>query len=520
MAQDVTSLIVRIESLEADVARIRLKKLGDAGKDTEKSFDMLRKAAGALGAAIAGIGFSAMISSAARAGREIDTFSKQLNVSTEVMSQWGYASESVGFSTEKMADIFKDVTEKIGDAFLNNAGEAKDALTALGIPLSEIARLSPDQQLLKIGDALNKLGTQGEKVQVMEALANDASRLIPLLDNNAEQLRVMTDEFDKMGGTLTQLEANQLKQTDKALKDIQTTMYLVGQTIAISLSDEIKGFSDFITIYFKPAIDSIVKGFQTAATVIAGAAAVINFAIKQQFDEARFVINLMKTDLENIWSTKKVSPIVELAPPEDKLIEDAELMKKYLDQVTFNVRENERQIADVKKQYRDKEIDKMVRHHQMALRTSSGFFSALAGIESGASKSSFERQKKFLYAETILSTIASAQAAYYSTLKYGGNVFAASAAAAVAGFQGAGRLAQISRTSFNSSASPAASGSSYSPLNQQQPSAQGQQITIVNDIYIDGEKIYSANGFIKAMNSDKINLETENGRERVVPVYG
>lgn len=68
-----------------------------------------------------------------------------------------------------MADIFKDIGDKIGDAVLNKSGEAVDALNALGLSAKKLAGESPDKQLIAISNALGKINTNAEKPQFSKA---------------------------------------------------------------------------------------------------------------------------------------------------------------------------------------------------------------------------------------------------------------------------------------------------------------------------------------------------------------
>ena len=55
-----------------------------------------------------------------------------------------------------MADIFKDIGDKIGDSVLNKSGEAVDALDALGLSAKNYRVNRQDKQLLAISDALKQ----------------------------------------------------------------------------------------------------------------------------------------------------------------------------------------------------------------------------------------------------------------------------------------------------------------------------------------------------------------------------
>ncbi|HBT4799941.1 TPA: phage tail tape measure protein [Klebsiella pneumoniae] len=145
-------------------------------------------AAVTAGLAVGAAGFQ-LLKSTSKQITETDRWAKSLNVSTQELLAWQFAAEKAGVSGDQMADIFKDIGDKIGDAVLNKSGEAVDALNSLGLSAEKLSRISPDKQLLVIGEALGKIGTNAEKTTILESLGNDLSKLLPLFDNNNEKLK-------------------------------------------------------------------------------------------------------------------------------------------------------------------------------------------------------------------------------------------------------------------------------------------------------------------------------------------
>ena len=145
-------------------------------------------AAVTAGLAVGAAGFQ-LLKSTSKQITETDRWAKSLNVSTQELLAWQFAAEKAGVSGDQMADIFKDIGDKIGDAVLNKSGEAVDALNSLGLSAEKLSRISPDKQLLVIGEALGKISTNAEKTTILESLGNDLSKLLPLFDNNNEKLK-------------------------------------------------------------------------------------------------------------------------------------------------------------------------------------------------------------------------------------------------------------------------------------------------------------------------------------------
>lgn len=151
----------------------------------------LGSAALAVAAAATSVGVAGfnLVKNTSKQITETDRWAKSLKMSTQDLLAWQFAAEKAGVSGDQMADIFKDIGDKIGDAVLNKSGEAVDALNALGLSAEKLSKATPDQQLLAIGDALGKISTNAEKTTILESLGNDLSKLLPLFDNNNEKLQ-------------------------------------------------------------------------------------------------------------------------------------------------------------------------------------------------------------------------------------------------------------------------------------------------------------------------------------------
>ncbi|MGP3297822.1 phage tail tape measure protein [Serratia marcescens] len=156
--------------------------------DSSKALAGMASAAAAAATAVGVAGYQ-LLKSTSEQVASTDKWAKSLNMSTQELLAWQFAAEKAGLSGDNMADIFKDLGDKIGDAVLNKSGEAVDALDALGLSADKLSKVSPDKQLLAIGDALGKINTNSAKINILESIGNDLSKLLPLFDNNNEKLK-------------------------------------------------------------------------------------------------------------------------------------------------------------------------------------------------------------------------------------------------------------------------------------------------------------------------------------------
>ncbi|EPY5301627.1 phage tail tape measure protein [Klebsiella pneumoniae] len=192
-------------------------------------------AAIAAGLAVGASGFQ-LLKSTSRQIAETDRWAKSLQLSTQELLAWQFAAEKAGVSGDQMADIFKDIGDKIGDAVLNKSGEAVDALNALGLSAEKLSKVSPDKQLLAIGESLEKISTNAEKTTILESLGNDLSKLLPLFDNNNQKLKQFIDLAKDYGVAPEPSSIDDLVKVNQLFEDMEAQVAGLKIEIAAGLA--------------------------------------------------------------------------------------------------------------------------------------------------------------------------------------------------------------------------------------------------------------------------------------------
>lgn len=192
-------------------------------------------AAIAAGLAVGASGFQ-LLKSTSRQIAETDRWAKSLQLSTQELLAWQFAAEKAGVSGDQMADIFKDIGDKIGDAVLNKSGEAVDALNALGLSAEKLSKVSPDKQLLAIGESLGEISTNAEKTTILESLGNDLSKLLPLFDNNNQKLKQFIDLAKDYGVAPDPSSIDDLVKVNQLFEDMEAQVAGLKIEIAAGLA--------------------------------------------------------------------------------------------------------------------------------------------------------------------------------------------------------------------------------------------------------------------------------------------
>ena len=200
----------------------------------------LKSLGGVLAGVFAGFSAAAVIKQTADYGKEIDRLSTLAGMSVERFQEMAYASERVGISTEKLADIFKDVQDKVGDFIQTGGGPLADFFEKIapqmGITADQFAKLGGADALQLYVSSLQKANlTQAELTFYLEAIASDSALLLPLLQNNGAAFNQLADEARKLGVVLDREAIEQSREFSANIERMQALTASLGREMANQL---------------------------------------------------------------------------------------------------------------------------------------------------------------------------------------------------------------------------------------------------------------------------------------------
>ncbi|MFY1052176.1 phage tail tape measure protein [Ectopseudomonas khazarica] len=212
-------------------------------KEISKHASAAGKAIGAAATIVAGAG-AVWIKSAIDTAAEVSRLAQVSNASTTEFQKAAYAAQSVGIEQDKLADIFKDVNDKVGDFLVNGAGPLADffdkVAPQVGVTAEQFRNLSGPKALGLYVDTLEKAGAnQQEMTFFMEAIAGDATALIPLLQSSGEKMRGLATEAENLGIVMSDEAIKGAKQFNDDLATLGRVVNSVGQNIAAELLPEL-----------------------------------------------------------------------------------------------------------------------------------------------------------------------------------------------------------------------------------------------------------------------------------------
>ena len=233
----------------------------DLGEKADKSSGLLSKlgsglktvAAGAT-ALIAGIGASAATLTVFSRGQasladELTNTANAIGVNRESLQAWQIAGERVGLTGDKVTDILRSVTERLGEFAATGGGEAAQVMERLNLQIEDFEGLAPDEQMLKFAQAIESL-PKAEQVALLEKLGSDASQLQPLLENNAAGLQAIKAAAEEEGAIYTDEELDKLLKANDIYNDITLKIQGLTRRIGAELAPVVADATDKVMDLF------------------------------------------------------------------------------------------------------------------------------------------------------------------------------------------------------------------------------------------------------------------------------
>ena len=239
---------------------------------TANSFNGLGRAAKMLAPLLAGAFSVRAIGSMVNAASRIKDLAALANTSTTEFQKLAAASKTVGIDQDKLSDIIKDVNDKVGDFLVTGAGPMADFFETVaplvGVTADMFRDLSGPQALQLYVDSLDKANlSQSQMTFFMEAIASDATALLPLLRNNGIEMRRLGDEAQRTGRILDEDAidtADELKDKFVALKDSMATV------IQSALLDNADSIITIVNTFANDILPKIVSASSAIADLLAG----------------------------------------------------------------------------------------------------------------------------------------------------------------------------------------------------------------------------------------------------------
>jgi hypothetical protein len=229
-------------------ARRQTEEFGSSAEQLGfKIGSMIRTMIGA-GAALAASDLAMQIKDVVQQSLEYaDGIAKAAQISNATAAEFqraAYAAGTLGISSEKLSDIYKDVNDKIGEFLATGGGEMKDFFTQIapkvGVTAEAFRGLSGPEALQLYVKTLERAGvSQQQATFYMEALANDATALLPLLRNNGAEMDRLGEAAASMGIVMDDAMIRKAQQAKQQMGELGTVLQARLAVFVVDNSDKI-----------------------------------------------------------------------------------------------------------------------------------------------------------------------------------------------------------------------------------------------------------------------------------------
>jgi hypothetical protein len=174
----------------------------------------------------------------ARYGDQLNKAAIRTGFSVEALSRLGFAAEQTGASFDAMAGAVLRANRRIGRiAGGLGSGQQLAAVEALGLSADALARMTPEQRLYAVADAMAAFEDQTVAAGLAQRIfGTQVDAILPLLLGGAGGMRALTDEAERLGLTVSaasaQLAADLTDAQNRARRVFLDLAFTVGESLA------------------------------------------------------------------------------------------------------------------------------------------------------------------------------------------------------------------------------------------------------------------------------------------------
>lgn len=285
---DIAKLTVALYANSAQFTS-ELKKSQKNAKNWSDSISktMSIAAKATAGAAVAAAGSLALIyNQQAALIDQTAKFADRIGISTEALTQFRHASELTGVGAKNLDMSLQRMTRRIAEA-ATGSGEAAPALKQLGLDAQALGQMTPDQQLYALSDAFTQVESQSERVRLaFKLFDSEGVGMVNMLAGGSEGLRSMADEADRLGITLSRIDAAKVEMANDAMYKVGVTTTALKQEITTQLAPIVAALADEFVNYAQQfggmnsmvaeGIHSVVNGIGFMADSMRGVQLIID----------------------------------------------------------------------------------------------------------------------------------------------------------------------------------------------------------------------------------------------------
>jgi hypothetical protein len=185
---------------------------------------------------------------------ELDKVAKlatRTGLDPKFIAAWGFAAEQSGSDSATATASLDEFTKRMGEAAAG-AGPAAEQIKGLGLNLGDIIDLSPEDQILKLSEAITQLPNAAEKAAVADKLFGGMG---PQLVSTMAGIKEFKTEAEGLGLGFESSELAKVEAANDAINRVKRSFGNVWSTITVQVA---------------PAIDALFTGINDLTTSMGG----------------------------------------------------------------------------------------------------------------------------------------------------------------------------------------------------------------------------------------------------------
>lgn len=176
--------------------------------------------------------------------RTIDELAKKadaIGVNVSRLSGLNFAiGQTSGLNDQQAAKSLEEITKRASEA-AQGLGESKLAFEELGISVVDLNKLTPDQKLLKIADAIQNVENKSDKFRIAGKLfGEENARIVNTLELGSIAIENMIDRADELGLSLSSADTGKIQDLNDSIDSFSRTSEGLSRLLTIETADEIR----------------------------------------------------------------------------------------------------------------------------------------------------------------------------------------------------------------------------------------------------------------------------------------
>jgi len=268
MSEVVTKLILETIVRGTDSAVASLGKITSSFDNLKNKIKPVSVAAAAM---LTGMATAAILTARefANLGESLEKMSLSSGISIGALSAFKVATDNLNMPLQTVTVAIRMMQRNMA-TMGDDATAAEKKLGPLGIRFQDLKNLAPEEQMMKIGNAIAGIEDPAQRTSMAITLFGRAgTQLLPFFADGKTGMDDLTEAAKKTGLYMDELAVDKAKKLDKAMDDLNTTFGGIKRQIVLSFVPAITDALATMQPFIQRIVDWISINQETVRSIIA-----------------------------------------------------------------------------------------------------------------------------------------------------------------------------------------------------------------------------------------------------------